>query len=123
MRATASVLIDSISSELRDRLLQPGISKIELPYLISAAVFGVILGLSSPGLNQWYLSWFGLVPLLVLTIKAPTFFHAAWRAFTYGTAYNLVNLSWYMAVRPVYSTGFIAPELVVLAVVWFLMAG
>lgn len=122
MLATAPVLTSSASSELSDRVLQP-ISKSELPYLVCAAVFGVILGLSSPGLNQWYYAWFGLVPLLFMTTSAPTYYHAAWRAFVFGTSYNFVNLSWYLAIRPVYSEGFIAPALLICAGVWFLMAG
>lgn len=123
MHATASVFTRSESSELVDRVLQPGFNSVELPYVLSAAVSGVVLGLSSPGLDQWYLSWFGLVPLLFLTASAPTYFHAAWRAFAYGTAYHLVNMCWYLAIRPVFSTGFLAPELLICAVVWILMAG
>jgi apolipoprotein N-acyltransferase len=122
MLATASVLTNSDTSELSDRVLQP-ISKSELPYIVAAAVFGVILGLSSPGLNQWYFAWFGLVPLLLLTASAPTYYHAAWRAFVFGTSYNFVNLSWYLAIRPAYSEGFIVPALLICGAVWFLMAG
>lgn len=74
--------------------------------LVAAACSGALLGLSAPGFDQWYLAWFGLVPLLLLTVSSPSAAQAFVRALVFGTAYNLVYLNWYLGLHPLEWLGF-----------------
>ncbi len=77
----------------------------ELPYRAAAVVAGGLLGLSAPGMDQWYLAWFCLAPLLYLTVTAREPWLAGVRSWYFATAYNLVYLSWYLLFRPIFSEG------------------
>jgi len=97
--------------------------KRELGFRALSAVFGAILGLCTPGLDHWYIAWFGLVPLLILIVTARAPYQAAWRGFCMGTAYNLVCMNWYLLVRAnVWSGNFsVSPEVMSLGS-WILMS-
>jgi apolipoprotein N-acyltransferase len=84
---------------------EPGLFRRELPYRLAAALSGALLGLSAPGPDQWYLAWFGLVPMFYLTFSAREPWLAGVRGWYFATAYNLVYLSWYLSFRPVFSAG------------------
>lgn len=70
------------------------------PLLGCAAVAsGAILGLAAPGLEQWYLAWFGVAPLIVLIKSSPSWRTAALRSFLFGWSYNLVYMHWYLQLH------------------------
>lgn len=88
-----------------------------------AAFFGAILGLSAPGLEQWYLAWFALIPLCLLVVSSPSWTQAFFRGFTFGTAYNLVYLNWYLGLHPLTWLGFTNLQSVLMAVgIWLALA-
>ena len=64
------------------------------------------MGLSAPGLNQWYLAWCGLIPLLLLSVSAPGVGPAFLRGLSFGVCYNLVYLNWYLGLHPLTWLGF-----------------
>lgn len=102
---------------------EPGLFRRELPYRLAAAVSGALLGLSAPGLDQWYLAWFGLVPMFYLTFSAREPWLAGVRGWYFATAYNLVYLSWYLCFRPQFSAGTFAFTPAVMCVLfWTAMA-
>lgn len=68
--------------------------------LLLLAVCGAILGLSAPGLDQWYLAWVGLVPLLLAVSSATGLKQAFARGLVFGMGYMLVALSWYLLGLP-----------------------
>lgn len=72
----------------------------ESRYRCAAAVCGAVLGLSAPGLEQWYLAWFGVAPLLLFIKSSPGWRTAAMRAFLFGWCYNLVYMHWYLQIHP-----------------------
>lgn len=74
-------------------------------YLFLAAC-GVVLGLSAPGFEQWYLAWFGLVPLLLAATSSKGMWQALLRGFIFGTAYSLTYLNWLLALQPLDWLGF-----------------
>lgn len=78
-----------------------------LPYPthgILALVAGMTLGLSAPGIspfmNQWYLAWFCIAPLLAFIFQSRKASQAALRAFLFGCGYNLVWLHWLFFFHP-----------------------
>ncbi len=68
-------------------------------YLLLAAC-GLGLGLSAPGFGQWYLAWFGLVPLLLAATTSRGIPQALLRGFIFGLAYNLTYLNWLLNLQP-----------------------
>lgn len=78
----------------------------DLLMLLALLGAGATLGLAAPGYEQWYLAWFGLIPLF-LTIYAQT---GALRRFgmglAFGLGYNLIYLSWYLNLLPLDWLGF-----------------
>jgi len=70
------------------------------------ALSGGLLGLSAPGINQWYIAWFGAVPLLIAIATSSGIKQAFLRGFTFGTAYNLVYISWLLGLQPLNWLGF-----------------
>ena len=68
--------------------------------LALSAISGAIFGLSAPGFGQWYLAWFGLAPLLLLSVSSRSVWQAAIRGLIFGTCYNLVYLNWYLQLHP-----------------------
>src|SRR5262245_46150091 len=71
----------------------------DVPYALVALACGLIFGLSAPGLEQWYIAWFGLTPLLLLALRSAEPSQAAFRGFLFGIGYNLVYLFWATSVR------------------------
>jgi apolipoprotein N-acyltransferase len=68
--------------------------------LLSGAGWGALLGLSAPGIDQWYLAWVGLVPLLLSIASSTSGKQAFLRGLSFGLGYNLVALSWYLGLQP-----------------------
>lgn len=68
--------------------------------LPAALAFGAILGLSSPGLDVWWLAWIGLVPLLILARSCSNFLSSSLIGFTFGLAYHLVCHRWILELYP-----------------------
>lgn len=66
----------------------------------AAFVFGCFFALSSPGFEQWWLAWVGMVPLLVLVRACSGWRQAALCGLTFGLGYNLVALSWFLGLYP-----------------------
>lgn len=70
------------------------------------AGFGCLLGLSCPGINQWYLAWIGLAPLVLAISASKNVWQAGVRGLVFGLAYNLVYLHWYLGLQPLTWLGF-----------------
>lgn len=68
--------------------------------------FGCLLGLSCPGINQWYLAWIGLAPLILAIAASKSVWQAGARGLVFGFAYNLVYLNWYLGLQPMEWLGF-----------------
>jgi apolipoprotein N-acyltransferase len=91
--------------------------------LLFALAAGAALGLSAPGFDQWYLAWFGLVPLLWLTGTARNAVQAAFRGLAFGTGYNVVYMCWYLSLRTVFLVGtFRCVSDLMPAAAWLLMS-
>lgn len=71
---------------IRDKAYYKQESKIWLALALSGCVFGLI----APGFDQWYLAWFGMVPLLIFTSLSKNPAQAFYRGVFFGYAYNLV---------------------------------
>lgn len=67
---------------------------------------GAVLGLSCPGFEQWYLAWFGLVPLFLSIFSTRSIFKLALTGFCFGLGYSLVYLHWYLNLAPLDWMGF-----------------
>lgn len=80
-------------------------AKPEWHYWLVACFFGALVGMAAPGLEQWYLPWFGMTALLALSLSARDNYQAGFRGFVFGTAYNLVYLNWLLTFREAYSEG------------------
>ena len=65
-----------------------------------AFAFGCLLGVSSPGFDQWWLAWIALAPLLILLRAAQGKADAAMTGGAFGLGYYLVSLSWYLGLFP-----------------------
>lgn len=68
--------------------------------------FGCLLGLSCPGMNQWYLAWLGLAPLILAIAASKSVWQAGVRGLVFGMAFNLVYLNWYLGLQPLAWLGF-----------------
>lgn len=89
----------------------------------ACAFSGAVLGLSAPGIEQWYVAWFGLVPLCLLIVSSPSFVQAFFRGFVFGTAYNIVYLNWYLGLHPLSWLGFSSVESILMAAgIWLALA-
>lgn len=60
---------------------------------------GAILGLSAPGIEQWYLAWCAFAPVIVLAVTAREPWYAGVRGWFFFTGYNLVALNFCLSVR------------------------
>lgn len=77
----------------------------ELPYRAVAFLSGAILGLSAPGFDQWYLAWFGLMPILYLAFTARDPWYAGVRGWFFAMAYFMVYQNFYLFFRPEFGMG------------------
>lgn len=71
---------------VRDRQYYRGEAKIWL----ALGLTGALVGLSAPGHDQWYLAWFGLIPLFLSTFSAANVPEAFYRGVHFGFGYTLV---------------------------------
>jgi apolipoprotein N-acyltransferase len=86
------------------------------------ALAGAVLGLSAPGLDQWYLAWFGLVPLFAGTFLPKTKTQSVINSFLFGACYTLVHLHWVLTLRPFMAIG--GPQnLIPTALFYWLLSG
>jgi apolipoprotein N-acyltransferase len=67
---------------------------------------GAFLGLCAPGVGLWPLAWFGLTPLLLLSVSSQSIWKAVWRGLLFGTAYNLVSANFLLGLQPLDWLGF-----------------
>lgn len=96
----------------------------DLAWTLSSMLFGAVLGLSQPHFGVWFVAWFGLVPLILLSISSRRMSQSAMRGFLFGTAYNLVALNWFLYLNPPWWVKTEATEeLKALGVVIWLLAG
>jgi apolipoprotein N-acyltransferase len=94
------------------------------PAYLLCATAGATLGLSAPGFDQWYLAWFGLVPLFLLVAGSNSLWQASLRGFIFGLFYNLVYLNWYLHLYPLDWLGFQQWEgMFLAAAAWLIEAG
>lgn len=85
---------------------------------------GGVLGLSCPGFEQWYLAWFGLVPLFLSIFSTRSIFKLAGTGFCFGLGYSLVYLHWYLNLAPLDWMGFPGLTGLGLSVLaWLLVSG
>jgi apolipoprotein N-acyltransferase len=85
------------SSPLKDK---------ELKTLLALIVAGAFFGLSAPGINQWYIAWFGLAPLLIAVSLSSGFRQAFIRGLFFGTSYCLVYANFLLGLQPLDWLGF-----------------
>lgn len=85
------------TSKIENKLEQPGFLVRDREYYrrerlvwLGLALSGLLMGLSAPGIDQWYIAWFGLVPLLLAALTARNVPEAFYRGVHYGFAYTLV---------------------------------
>jgi len=97
--------------------------KHEAKIWLALALCGCLFGLIAPGFEQWYLAWFGMVPLLIFTGLSKNPPQAFYRGVFFGYAYNLVwslfILSFSSAVWPEHLRPF---TVVANSVVWLLFS-
>jgi apolipoprotein N-acyltransferase len=67
---------------------------------------GAVVGLSVPGLEQWYLAWIGLAPFLVLVSLSTRLWQAGLMGLAFGFGYSLVGLQWLLGLAPLDWLGF-----------------
>lgn len=65
-----------------------------------AFLLGALLGLSTPGFDQSYLAWIGLVPLLILVRACSSRTQAFLTGFTFGAGYYALSLSFFTGMYP-----------------------
>ncbi len=97
-------------------------SLISLRDCLWLAGFGCLLGLSAPGINQWYLAWVGLAPLILAIAASKNVWQAACRGLVFGLFYNLAYLHWYLGLQPLDWLGFKAWQGWALAIAAWLFA-
>lgn len=91
--------------------------------LVLAALGGAALGLSAPGIDQWYMAWFGLVPLLLLTAASSGMKEACLRGLVFGTVYHMVYANWYLQLHPLTWMGFAWwQSMLVAAAAWIIVS-
>lgn len=95
--AQSSLQVESASPTTTSGLLE----NLEwMQRLALALVFGCILGLSSPGIDCWWLAWIGLAPLMVLVASCKRKSEAALTGLSFGLAYHCVCLRWFLGLYP-----------------------
>lgn len=60
---------------------------------------GLLLGLSTPGFDVWWLAWIGIAPLLVLIQSSRSKLEAFVVGLSFGTGYYLLALRWYLGLH------------------------
>jgi apolipoprotein N-acyltransferase len=85
----------------------------KLPF---ALIFGALFGLSSPGLDVWWLAWIGMVPLFLILRSCRTTLESGLIGLAFGFAYHLVCHRWILELYPL--TVFQIHDLLGMAGVW-----
>jgi apolipoprotein N-acyltransferase len=67
---------------------------------------GAVVGLSVPGMEQWYLAWLGLAPFLVLVSVTTSLWQAGLMGLAFGFGYSLVGLQFLLGLAPLDWLGF-----------------
>lgn len=67
---------------------------------------GVLLGLSAPGFDQWYLAWVGMIPLMLFTFGCSSLKRVFFCGLFFGLGYELVYLNWVLGLHPLTWLGF-----------------
>lgn len=78
---------------------------------VALFVAGAFLALSAPGFEQWYLAWFGLVPLLAGIFLAKSHKHAVINAMIFGAGYTLLYTHFILSLQPFMGIG--GPQFIV----------
>ncbi len=94
---SSEILIENLGPTSSVAWLQRFSSFEKLPF---AFAFGCLLGLSSPGFDQWWLAWIGLAPLLVLLRGCSGRMEAFLTGLSFGVGFYLVSLSWCLGIYP-----------------------
>jgi len=71
-----------------------------------ATMLGGVLGLSAPGIDQWYIAWLGVAPLIMLIAGSGGVIQATLIGLCFGTGYNLVYDNWLLGLQPLSWLGF-----------------
>jgi len=96
--------------------------KSELTALVIAALSGGILGLSSPGFDQWYLAWCTVAVLFVCIFSSSLKRQAFFRAFMFGASYTFVYGLFLLTLNPAFAWS--GPQYTtVTAYFWWLVCG
>lgn len=94
---SSEILIENLGPTTSVAWLQRFSSFEKLPF---AFAFGCLLGLSSPGFDQWWLAWIGVAPLLVLLRGCSSRMEAFLTGLSFGVGFYLVSLSWCLGLFP-----------------------
>lgn len=94
---SSEILVENLGPTTSVAWLQRFSSFEKIPF---AFAFGCLLGLSSPGFDQWWLAWIGVAPLLVLLRGCATRMEAFLTGIAFGVGFYLVSLSWYLGLFP-----------------------
>ena len=87
-----------------------------------AIATGAMLGLCAPGIGLWPLAWFGLAPLLLLSVSSRSVWSALWRGLLFGTSYTLVYANFLLGLQPLDWMGFGGWQGVLMAMAaWFIL--
>lgn len=67
---------------------------------------GVLLGLSAPGFNLWWLAWLALIPALYWTQQDESPTRNLWGGFCLGFAFQAIYCLWFFDLHPLTWLGF-----------------
>lgn len=92
-------------------------------YFVWMAVSGLLLGLSAPGFNGWWLAWVALIPALYQTQTGPCLKRVFQGGFLLGFIFQGIYCLWFFDLHPLNWLGFdeVSSRLVTLAG-WLLIA-
>ncbi len=94
---SSEILVENLGPTSSVAWLQRFSSFEKLPF---AFAFGCILGLSSPGFDQWWLAWIAVAPLLILVRGCSGRMDAFLTGLSFGLGFYLVSLSWCLGLFP-----------------------
>ncbi|MBX9686748.1 MAG: apolipoprotein N-acyltransferase [Candidatus Obscuribacterales bacterium] len=95
----------------------------ELAYCFCLAFAGLLLAFSAPGFDCYYLAWIGLVPFFFAACSSRDFSESFVRGLSFGTAFNLLYLSWCLDFSPLVWPAAVKPfSSIANAFVWLLFA-
>ena len=74
--------------------------------LILIFISGLLLSLSAPGYDLWFLAWIALSPLFIIINTSKLIKETVFYSFIFGFAYNLWYLHWIFSLHPLAWLGF-----------------